>query len=132
MTENNEEQIQVAGQKIESDTLRCDIRFYAAANQFIEQQITEIPELQAVTVIPLWAPALADAPNGMLRLRDEQTPYLPNLMHAIMRLFAFSVDIHKDMVVQLRRYDMAAKAKADELQQLDAQLNQKRTEAEKA
>lgn len=128
MTESSEEQVELAGQKIESSTLRCDIRFYAAANQFIEQQITEIPELQAVAVIPLWAPTLADAPNGMLRLRDEQTPYLPNLMHAIMRLFAFSVDIHKDMVVQLRRFDMAAKEKAMEIQQLEAQLKQKQTE----
>jgi len=114
------------GATIESEKLACDLAFFSSANVFAESAIEKIPELQAVAVIPLWAPQLENVPTGILRLRDEQAPYLGGLLQMLGRIAAFSVDVHKDMVAQIKAFDrMAAnlvaeiKAKSAELHELN-------------
>jgi hypothetical protein len=118
------------GSAIESEKLACDLAFFSSANVFAESAIAKIPELQAVAVIPLWAPQLENVPTGILRLRDEQAPYLSGLLQMLGRIAAFSVDVHKDMVSQIKAFDrMAAnlvaeiKAKSVELHEINQQLS---------
>ena len=77
----------------------------------------------------MWAPQLENVPTGILRLRDEQAPYLGGLLQMLGRIAAFSVDVHKDMFNQIKAFDrMAAnlvteiKAKSAELHEIQQQI----------
>lgn len=105
-----------------SEKLPCDIKFFSAANAFAEQLIDDIPELQAVAFIPLWAPALDNVPTGLLRLRNETPPYIAGLLQMLGRLTAFGVDVHRDMVTQIKVFDKMAADLVEELQTKSAEL----------
>lgn len=111
--------------KIESERVACDLDFFTRANQFAQGSITDIPELQAVAIIPLWAPQLENVPSGLLRLRDETPPYLAGLLQMLGRLAAFGVDVHRDAFTQIKAFDGLAgnlmaeiRKKTEELEQL--------------
>lgn len=110
---------------IESEKQACDLEFFSRANSFAQTAIEQIPELQAVAVIPLWAPQLDGVPSGILRLRDETPPYLSGLLQMLGRLAAFGVDVHRDMFTQIKAFDKMAgslvteiRARQEELQNL--------------
>jgi hypothetical protein len=104
------------------EKLPCDIKFFSAANKFAEQLIDEIPELQAVAFVPLWAPSLENVPTGLLRLRNETPPYIAGLLQMLGRLTAFGVDVHRDMVTQIKVFDKMAADLVAELQDKSAEL----------
>jgi len=119
------------GTTIESEKLACDLEFFSAANVFAQTAIEKIPELQAVAIIPLWLPPLENVPTGILRLRNEQSPYFVGLLQMLGRLTAFSVDVHKDLISQLKALERVAsnlateiKTKADELRDIQQQIGQ--------
>lgn len=124
------EKPEIAGEKIQSQELTCDIQFFAAANDFAKQMIKDVPELNAVAIVPLWNPDIQNIPNGLLRLRDENSIYLPSLLKMVGKMTAFSVDVHQDMIVQLRAFDRMSSEivkevheKAAELDALKQQIN---------
>lgn len=108
MTPQQPAAVEVTGNKIEADDISCDLRFFSEANMFAEKTLKQIPELQAVAIIPLWAPALDGVPNGILRLRDETQPALASLLQMLGRLTAFSVDVNRDMVSHIKAFDRMA------------------------
>lgn len=118
--------------RIESEKQACDIQFFSQANNFAQAMIAEIPELQAVAIIPLWAPALENVPTGLLRLRDETPPYIAGLLQMLGRLSAFGVDVHRDMFTQMKAFDKLAgnlmaeiRARTEELQSVKNQPTDK-------
>lgn len=131
MTDQSSSETTVSAAKIETEELPCDIKVFKAANEFAENLIREVPELQAVAFIPLWAPSLANVPTGLIRLRNETPPYLAGLLQMLGQLTAFGVDVHKDMVAQLTAFDKMAgelvvelHAKTAELQDLNQKIQQ--------
>lgn len=126
-TESNEAEPQTKTEtaSIQSEALACDLEFFSRANAFAQKAIEEIPELQAVAIIPLWAPQLDGVPSGLLRLRDETPPYLAGMLQMLGRLTAFGVDVHRDMHTQIKAFDRMAsglvaeiRARQEELQKL--------------
>lgn len=120
--------------RIDSPRQACDLDFFTRANQFAQKAIADIPELQAVAVIPLWAPQLENVPSGLLRLRDETPPYLAGLLQMLGRLTAFGVDVHRDAFTQIKAFDGLAanlmaeiRAKTEELQKLTEQTPEQGT-----
>ena len=120
---------------IESEKQACDIEFFSRANIFAQNAIEQIPELQAVAIVPLWAPQLEGVPAGLLRLRDESPPYLAGLLQMLGRLSAFSVDVHRDMFTQIKAFDKMAgnlvteiRARQEELQKLQQLIESATTE----
>lgn len=105
-----------------AEKMPCDIKFFSSANKFAEQLIDEIPELQAVAFVPLWAPSLENVPTGLLRLRNETPPYIAGLLQMLGRLTAFGVDVHRDMVTQIKVFDKMAADLVAELQDKSAEL----------
>jgi hypothetical protein len=116
------EPVQVTASKIESDMPPCDLRFFSEANAFAEAALKQIPELQAVAIIPLWAPPLDNVPPGILRLRDENQPYLAGLLQMLGKITAFSFEIHRDLINQLKALDRMAATVIGELQTKSAEL----------
>lgn len=119
--------------RIESQRVACDLDFFTRANQFAQTAIADIPELQAVAVIPLWAPHLENVPAGLLRLRDETPPYLAGLLQMLGRLAAFGVDVHRDAFTQIKAFDGLAgnlmaeiRKKTEELEKLANQSTEPR------
>jgi hypothetical protein len=83
--------------------------------------------------VPLWSPNLEDVPTGLLRLRNETPPYLAGLLQMLGRLTAFSVDVHRDMIAQLKAFDKMASDLVLEIHTKSAELhalNQKNGAAE--
>lgn len=112
------------GTKIESEKLACDLEFFTGANAFAENALKNIPELQAVAIVPLWAPQLENVPSGILRLRNEQSPYLGGLLQMLGRLTAFGVDVHKDLFQQIQAFDRMAANLVAEIKAKSAQLHE--------
>jgi len=109
--------------KIGTDQEPCDMRVFKAANSFAERIISEVPELQAIAIVPLWSPNLEDVPTGLLRLRNETPPYLAGLLQMLGRLTAFSVDVHRDMITQLKAFDKMASDLVLEIHTKSAELH---------
>ena len=99
------------------------MRVFKAANAFAEKIIADVPELQAIAIVPLWSPSLEDVPTGLLRLRNETPPYLAGLLQMLGRLTAFSVDVHRDMVAQLKAFDKMASDLVLEIHAKSAELH---------
>jgi hypothetical protein len=130
------EQPEISGEQIESAELTCDIQFFASANEFAKQAIKDVPELHAIAIVPLWSPDMQNIPNGLLRLRDENSIYLPALLKMVAKMTAFSVDVHQDMLVQLRAFDRMSSdivkeihEKAETLEAMQKQISAQTTGA---
>ncbi len=85
-----------------------DEEFFVQSNDFCTKAIKDIPELAGLAIVPLWANQPAKTPSGVLRLRNSQPPYLASLLLLLNRLAAFNVDVHTDLMTQLRMFDQYA------------------------
>ena len=122
---------------ISSERPPCDLLFFNSANQFAESMIQNIPELQAVAIVPMFAPKLQNVPNGLMRLRSEQAPYIAGLLQMLTNLSAFSADVHRDLIAQTKAFDQFAhdlaatvQQRMTELDALNQQMNQKTGKSE--
>lgn len=123
MTENQSSDLPQPAPIINSNTAACDLAFFSDANKFTEEMIKKIPELHGVAIIPLWLPQLKDVPNGLLRLRNESPPYIAALLQMLGNIAAFSNDVNRDMLNQLRAFDQMAKDIATEVKNRVEQLS---------
>jgi hypothetical protein len=121
---------EISGQKIESERPPCHINFFLNADNFAGQMLQQIPELQSVVVIPIWEVNMTNIPNGRIRLRNEQPPYVAQLFRVMHKLAEFGVDVHRDTMGQLAAFDNAANNLAEELRKRTAELEE--LEAKKA
>lgn len=115
---------EISGQKIVSDRLPCHVNFYSNADQFSAHMLQNIPELQAVAIIPIWEINMTNIPNGRIRLRDEQPPYVAQLFRVMQKITEFGVDVHRDTMGQLAAFDNAANNLAAELKKRTAELTE--------
>lgn len=113
---------EISGQKIESERPPCHINFFASADNFSGHMLQQIPELQAVAIIPIWEINMTNIPNGRIRLRNEQPPYAAQLFRVMQKLAEFGVDVHRDTMGQLAAFDNAANNLAEELRKRTAEL----------
>lgn len=93
---------------IESAKPACDLMLFSEANKFAEAMLKNIPELHGIAIIPMWMPQLKDVPNGLLRLRNEAPPYIAALLQMLGNVSAFSADINRDMMNQMRSFNQMA------------------------
>jgi hypothetical protein len=113
---------EISGQRIIPDRPPCHINFYSNADNFSAQMLQQIPELQAVAVIPIWEINMTNIPTGRIRLRNEQPPYTAQLFRVMQKLAEFGVDVHRDIMGQLAGAAGAANNLAEELRKLTAEL----------
>lgn len=121
---------EMSGQRVESDRPPCHINFFVNADNFAGQMLQQIPELQSVAIIPIWEVNMTNIPNGRIRLRNEQPPYVAQLFRVMQKLAEFGVDVHRDTMGQLAAFDNAANNLAEELRKRTAELAE--LEAKKA
>lgn len=121
MTENQSSNPAPAA-PIESENTPCDLVVFSEANKFAESIIKKVPELHGIAIVPIWLPQLQDVPRGLLRLRNESPPYIAALLQMLGNLTAFSVDVHRDMMNQMRAFDQMAKDLSDEVKNKIEQL----------
>ena len=113
---------EISGQKVESERPPCHVNFFTNADNFSGYMLQQIPELQAVAIIPIWEMSIANIPNGRIRLRNEQPPYVAQLFRVMQKLAEFGVDVHRDTMGQLAAFDNAATNLAEELRKRTAEL----------
>ena len=107
-----------------------DEEFFVQSNEFCTKVIKDIPELAGLAVVPLWANQPAKTPSGVLRLRNSQPPYLASLLLLLNRLAAFNVDVHTDLMTQLRMFDQYAAELATKIGAYTEQLEKLEKENE--
>ncbi len=86
--------------------------------------MSNVPELAGLALIPIWTNQPENTPSGLLRLRNQQPPYLAGLLALLKRLAAFNVDVHRDFVGQLQMFDRYAAELADQIKERIEQLNE--------
>lgn len=107
----------------ESTRLPFDVEFYKHTEQFCVDALKNIPELAGIAIIPVWANQPENTPAGLLRLRNQQPPYLAGLLSLLGRIVAFATDVHRDFVGQLRMFDQYASELANQIKERVDTLN---------
>lgn len=103
--------------------LPFDVEFYQLSDGFCNDAIKKIPELAGVAIIPIWANQPENTPAGLLRLRNQQPPYIAGLLNLLGRIVAFATDVHRDFVNQLKMFDQYAAELAEQIKERVETLN---------
>ena len=103
--------------------LAFDVEFMARTEEFCNQIMAAIPELSGIALIPLWTVHPENAQNGLLSLRNKQPPYTASLLNLLRRLAAFNVDVHNDLINQIRMLDQYAAHVAEQIRLRQDELN---------
>jgi hypothetical protein len=109
--------------QIEPARLPFDAEFYKRCDDFCVEALTAVPELAGVAIIPIWTNQPENVPAGLLRLRQQQPPYIAGLLALLKRIAAFSVDVQRDFVNQLQMFDRYAAELAERIKDRVDQLN---------
>ena len=111
----------------ETARLPFDVEFYKLSETFSADALKQVPELAGIAIIPVWANQPENTPSGLLKLRNQQPPYLAGLLSLLGRIFAFATDVHRDFIGQLRMFDQYAAELANQIKErvdeLDALKN---------
>lgn len=105
------------------DRLPFDVEFYKVSESFCSEALKKVPELAGIAIIPVWANQPENTPSGLLKLRNHQPPYLAGLLALMGRLVAFSSDVHRDFVAQLKMFDQYAAELANQIKERVETLN---------
>lgn len=109
--------------EVQSDRLPFDVEFMRRGEEFCNAVLTAVPELHGLAIVPLWSSQPENAPPGVLSLRSKEPPFTASLLMLLRRLSLFSVDVHKDLVSQLRMLDQYAAHVADQIKQHREELD---------
>lgn len=124
------EPAQTTATAIQSEKPPCDIHFYMQADQFSEYMMGQIPELQAIAIVPLWSINMTGIPSGRIRLRNEKPSYAGQLFQMMSKLAAFGVDVHRDLVAQIKTFNNDAGSMAQQLQATVTELAELKKQVE--
>ena len=109
--------------EIQSDRLPFDVEFMRRGEEFCNDVMAAVPELHGLALVPLWTSQPENAPPGLLSLRSKEPPFTASLLMLMRRLSLFSVDVHKDLVGQLRMLDQYAAHVAEQIKQQKEELD---------
>jgi hypothetical protein len=108
--------------EIQSERLPFDAEFMKRSEEFCNAIMAAVPELHGLALVPLWNSQPENAPPGVLSLRSKEPPFTASLLMLIRRLSLFSVDVHKDLVGQIRLLDQYAAHVAEQVRQQKEEL----------
>jgi hypothetical protein len=103
--------------------LPYDAEFMQRTENFIDQSLQAIPELQGLAIVPLWTRQPEKFPPGFLKLRAQNGLYVAELLKLISLFTAFSADVHKDFMSQVQILDNYLREMQNKLQETQASLN---------
>lgn len=109
--------------EIQSDRLPFDVEFMRRGEEFCNTVLAAVPELHGIALVPLWSSQPENAPPGVLSLRSKEPPFTASLLMLLRRLSLFSVDVHKDLVGQLRMLDQYAAHVAEQIREQKEELD---------
>lgn len=109
--------------EIQSDRLPFDVEFMRRGEEFCNTVLAAVPELHGIALVPLWSSQPENAPPGVLSLRSKEPPFTASLLMLLRRLSLFSVDVHKDLVGQLRMLDQYAAHVAEQIRAQKEELD---------
>lgn len=102
--------------------LPYDVELYKQAEEFCVKALETLPELHGVAIVPLWTNQPEGTPPGLLRLRDPSAPYLASVLRLMGRLAAFNVELHRDLMSQLKAFDGYAAQLAEKIKERTDEL----------
>lgn len=103
--------------------LAYDVELYKQAEEFCVKALETLPELHGVAIVPLWINQPENTPPGLLRLRDPSAPYLASILRLMGRLAAFNVELHRDLMGQLKVFDNYAAQLAEKIKEYTDEMN---------
>ena len=108
--------------EIQPERLPFDVEFMRRSEVFCNEIMAVVPELHGLALVPLWNSQPENAPPGVLSLRSKEPPFTASLLMLLRRLTLFSVDVHKDLVGQIRLLDQYAAHVAEQVRQHQEKL----------
>lgn len=121
--ENNPNPPQAASRKPYNE------QFAEMAESFCTQIIRDVPELHGLAIVPIWESKPENTTSGYLRLKNPDMPYLGSLLRLLGCLSAFNVEVHRDLVSQIRVFDDYAGQLGNKIQELTGQLQELNNQA---
>lgn len=101
--------------------LPYDAEFVKHTEEFCSTVLARLPEVQGLAIIPIWTHQPEKLPPGFLRLRSQNNLYMPELLKLLSLFTAFSVEVHKDFMGQIKILDNYLHEMTDKLQQLQGE-----------
>jgi hypothetical protein len=103
--------------------LPYDVELYRQAEEFCVKLLEELPELHGVAIVPIWTNQPEGSPPGLLRLRDPSAPYLASILRLMGRLAAFNVELHRDLMAQIKVFDNYAAQLSAKIKEYTEEMN---------
>jgi hypothetical protein len=110
--------------EIPAERLPYDAAFLKHSEDFCVELLGKIPELAGIALVPLWNNPPEKMPPGFLKLRNTQPPFMASLLSLLGRLTNFSIEVHRDLVGQLKMFDQYAAELAQQIKTRQEDLNQ--------
>ena len=105
-------------------------QFAEMAESFCTNIIRDVPELHGIALVPIWEAKPENTTAGYLRLKNPDMPYLGSLLRLLGCLSAFNVEVHRDLVSQIRVFDDYAGQLGNKIQELTGQLQELNAQAD--
>ena len=115
---------------IQPTRLPYDVEFLEMSAKFSDAVLVAIPELRGLAIVPMWTHPPENCRAGLMRLRNPEPPYLSELLALLGRLTSFAVDVHRDLVGQLKMFNQYASELSATISDRTNQLEQLNTNAD--
>lgn len=109
--------------------LSYDAEFVKHTEEFCSTVLARLPEVQGLAIIPIWTHQPEKLPPGFLRLRAQGNLYMPELLKLLGLFMAFSVEVQKDFMGQVRILDNYLHEMTTKLQELQGEQTDTPTDA---
>jgi hypothetical protein len=109
--------------EIPAERMPYDAAFLKHSEEFCVNLLSTLPELAGIALVPLWNNPPEKMPPGFLKLRNTQPPFMASLLALLGRLTNFSLEVHRDLVGQLKMFDQYAAELAQQIKTRQEDLN---------
>jgi hypothetical protein len=101
------EEAQNKTQPVQTARQSFDVEFFTAANTFAQNILEAIPELRAISIVPVFKPQPDndESTAGILRGRNPNEPQTGIIIRALQQISIFAAQLDRTLFRQLREYD---------------------------
>lgn len=101
------EEAQNKAQPVQTARQPFDVEFFTAANEFAQNILETIPELRAISIVPVFKPQPdnEESTAGILRGRNPNEPQTGVIIRALQQISVFAAQLDRTLFRQLREYD---------------------------
>lgn len=115
---------------INASRLANDAELFKRTEEFIVGLLEAVPELNAVSIVPVWNVPPENIPPALLRFRDPRDVPMTSVLQLLQNMAKFSQSLNRELFTQYQMFEAHHRELSDRIQELSKQVTE--MEAEKS